>query len=69
MEGMYGSAQAKLHRAVVDELVQIRKIANETVPRQNDLNAPAPDFSTVRPALEAIDGHAERAVAMLKGEG
>jgi hypothetical protein len=59
----FGSAQERLHQAVVDELVQIRKIANESIPPRNL------DLQNVRPKLEAIDGHAEKAVSLLKGEG
>jgi hypothetical protein len=45
----------------VDELAQIRKVANQDLPPRNL------DVMRVRDKLEAIDLYAEKAIAILKG--
>lgn len=54
-------ASAEEVERAVDELVQIRKLANEDLPPKNL------DVMRMRDKLEAIDGYAERAVLILKG--
>lgn len=59
MESEPASAE-EVERAV-DELAQIRRLANEDLPPENL------DLRRMRDRLEAIDGYAERAIAILKG--
>lgn len=54
-------ASAEEVERAVDELAQIRRLANEDLPPKNL------DVMRVRDKLEAIDGYAEKAVLILKG--
>jgi hypothetical protein len=54
-------ASAEEVRRAVDELAQIRKVANQDLPPKNL------DVLRVRDKLESIDLYAEKAIAILKG--
>jgi polyhydroxyalkanoate synthesis regulator phasin len=60
-ENTIGPVSEEEARRAVDELVQIRRVANQDLPPKNL------DVLRVRDKLEAIDLYAEKAIAILKG--